>query len=492
MSLMFPLLILILTIVIDVLCLMLLKPDIQYSKFLAVGNVGLAVFSSTTILLTEFNLASSVLFLVTAFRVIAQSRIAVNRMNTKELMSRSKRTFVWLDLTTLILILLILFPIDIHIITTTLLVSLLGSVVLFIYTVKSLSKWSKKPLINSEIINLPTVSICIPARNETQDLPECIESILSTTYQKLEILVLDDCSHDKTPSIIKEYAHQGVRFISGKEPDDKWIAKNSAMNKLFDESRGDIVVFAGVDVRFNSNTVVEIVRYFESQKLDMISVLPYRDLNSEYSVFIQPLRYWWELAVPKIFGHRPPALSTLWAIRRSKLKKIGDFESVKRSIRPEVHFAKRLKDTYMFVLSGRELGVSSVKKPREQFDTALRVRYPQVNKRPESVLALILIEVIVFVTPLFGIIYSLIESSNQYLLLSVLPITLLLIINIKISSLAVSKSWIIGLISLPILVIEDLYILIRSMIAYEFGEVFWKERNICLPMLQVEKELPKL
>jgi GT2 family glycosyltransferase len=189
---------------------------------------------------------------------------------------------------------------------------------------------------------LPTVSVCIPARNETKDLPGCIESVLASTYPKLEILVLDDCSYDKTPGIIKEYAHRGVRFISGQEPDNSWIAKNSAMNKLFEESKSDIVIFAGVDVRFSSNTVQYIIEQLEHGLLDMVSILPQRSDNHEGTVFIQPLRYWWELAVPRFFGKRPPVLSSLWAIKRKKLLAVGGFDSVKRSVRPEAHFAKRL------------------------------------------------------------------------------------------------------------------------------------------------------
>jgi hypothetical protein len=224
----------------------------------------------------------------------------------------------------------------------------------------------------------------------------------------------------------------------------------------------------------------------------MVSVLPRRSGTSEISVFIQPLRYWWEISVPRLLGKRPPALSTLWAIRRKKLQEVGSFESVKRSIRPEAHFAKRLSSAYKFLLSGNKLGLSSVKAPREQFDTALRMRYPQTRRRPESVLALIAIEIVIFIVPIISIVSGINSSDSILLALGITSTILLVAVNTYISFLSVERTWLVGIFSLPFLVLEEWYVLIRSMLAYEFGVVKWKERNICLPMLQVEKELPKL
>jgi hypothetical protein len=196
--------------------------------------------------------------------------------------------------------------------------------------------------------------------------------------------------------------------------------------------------------------------------------------------------------VPRLFGKRPPALSTLWAIKTKKLKETGGFSSVRRSIRPEAHFAKRLSSSYRFVLSGTRMDITSVKRPKEQFDTALRMRYPQTRRRPESVFAVMLIEMLIFITPLVAILDGIINQHKGLFIAGLLSLSMLTLVNLYISYLTVSKTWFIGLISLPFLVVEEWYVLVRSMLAYESGEVRWKERNICLPMLQVEKELPKL
>jgi hypothetical protein len=120
------------------------------------------------------------------------------------------------------------------------------------------------------------------------------------------------------------------------------------------------------------------------------------------------------------------------------------------------------------------------------------MRYPQTRRRPESVLALLAIELVIFIIPIASIFIGVKDSDTLLISLGLASILLLVSVNLYISYLSVKKTWLVGLVSLPFLVFEEWFVLIRSMFAYEFGDVQWKERNICLPMLQVEKTLPKL
>jgi len=54
--------------------------------------------------------------------------------------------------------------------------------------------------------NLPLVSVIIPCRNEAKFIANCLESILKQSYpkDKMEILVIDGMSGDKTREIIEK------------------------------------------------------------------------------------------------------------------------------------------------------------------------------------------------------------------------------------------------------------------------------------------------
>src|SRR5574341_2126481 len=49
----------------------------------------------------------------------------------------------------------------------------------------------------------PLISVCIPARNEERNIRACVEAMLAQDYPNLEVIVLDDCSTDATPEILR-------------------------------------------------------------------------------------------------------------------------------------------------------------------------------------------------------------------------------------------------------------------------------------------------
>ena len=456
----------------------------------------LAMFSASVLFIDKPNVSSSLILLISFFRIINIGRILENRMHLKELKRRTQRTSRNLAIATTLFFYGYVtapesFSFDDFLYSASLL-QVIAAFLLFssVFVTRRLYRYKKQTLKSDK--KLPTVSVCIPARNETQDLPECIESVLASTYHKLEVLVLDDCSHDKTPDIIKKYAHAGVRFIKGQEHGEKWLAKNAAYDKLSDEAKGDVLLFIGVDVRVQPDTITELVGQMGEK--EMISVLPKRAEGSEGSFFMQPLRYWWELGLFRFMMDRPPVLSTCWMARRTFLDKVGGFEGIRKSVNPESKLATlaRRRNSYSFLIANDTVGVTSVKGAKAQYETALRVRYPHVRRRPEIVLLVLTVEFLFFLLPVVVLVGSFITDQAQVTLMAGAAVGLIMLANAEVYKLAQVKFWPIGLLSAPFLAIADSVVLLKSMWGYEFGKVEWKERNICLPLLFVEKELPKI
>jgi len=60
--------------------------------------------------------------------------------------------------------------------------------------------------------NSPLVSVLMTSYNRNQFIAEAIESVLASTYQNFELLIVDDCSKDNTASIAKDYASKDNRI----------------------------------------------------------------------------------------------------------------------------------------------------------------------------------------------------------------------------------------------------------------------------------------
>lgn len=59
----------------------------------------------------------------------------------------------------------------------------------------------------------PFISVIIPTYNREDTIKYCLESVLNQTYSNIEIIIVDDCSSDKTIDIIKSYNDTRIKLI---------------------------------------------------------------------------------------------------------------------------------------------------------------------------------------------------------------------------------------------------------------------------------------
>ena len=52
------------------------------------------------------------------------------------------------------------------------------------------------------------VTVCVPARNEQDNIEKCLRSLLNQSYKNYDVIVLDDNSTDKTANIIQNLVHE--------------------------------------------------------------------------------------------------------------------------------------------------------------------------------------------------------------------------------------------------------------------------------------------
>ena len=92
--------------------------------------------------------------------------------------------------------------------------------------------------------NSPLVSVIVPVYNVQDYLPRCIDSILTQSYQNLEIILVDDGSKDQSGAICDAYAgrESRIRVIHKKNG-----GLSSARNAGIEAARGDYLAFVDSD-----------------------------------------------------------------------------------------------------------------------------------------------------------------------------------------------------------------------------------------------------
>ena len=59
----------------------------------------------------------------------------------------------------------------------------------------------------------PKVSIILPTYNGSRYLRKSIESCLNQTFKNIELIIIDDCSTDATPEIVRAFKDSRIRYV---------------------------------------------------------------------------------------------------------------------------------------------------------------------------------------------------------------------------------------------------------------------------------------
>lgn len=111
------------------------------------------------------------------------------------------------------------------------------------------------------------VSIIVPCYNEEVTLTNCIDSLVTQTYEKYEIIIVDDGSTDKTLDVAQSLLHYEKVVVLAK-PNG---GKASALNYGIKHCKGDIVVCVDADSIFLKDTLEKLLEPFSNPKVAAVA-----------------------------------------------------------------------------------------------------------------------------------------------------------------------------------------------------------------------------
>ena len=99
----------------------------------------------------------------------------------------------------------------------------------------------------------PRVSFVVPCHRFGHLLADCVGSILSQTFEDLEVLIMDDCSPDNTPEVAATLTDPRVRYIRN----ERNLGHLKNYNRGLSLARGDYLWLISADDRLRRPYVVE-------------------------------------------------------------------------------------------------------------------------------------------------------------------------------------------------------------------------------------------
>lgn len=111
------------------------------------------------------------------------------------------------------------------------------------------------------------VSIVVPIYNSEETLEDTLDSLVSQTYEKIEIILINDGSTDGSLELCQAYKEKDNRI---KLYTQKNKGVSAARNYGIQESRGTYIVFVDSDDLLNQSAIIELIDIQEEEKSDLI------------------------------------------------------------------------------------------------------------------------------------------------------------------------------------------------------------------------------
>jgi cellulose synthase/poly-beta-1,6-N-acetylglucosamine synthase-like glycosyltransferase len=125
-------------------------------------------------------------------------------------------------------------------------------------------------------LQLPMVSVLIPARDEAAAIAASLTGILASTGIPFEVVVMDDCSTDETAKIVQSVARIEMRVRLEHAPPLTvgWNGKQHACWELAHVAKGELLCFVDADVRLAPEALERMAAFLVQGDAALVSGFP--------------------------------------------------------------------------------------------------------------------------------------------------------------------------------------------------------------------------
>ena len=189
--------------------------------------------------------------------------------------------------------------------------------------------------------DLPPVSVLVPARNEERAIARLCRDVLASKGVDLELVILDDDSHDTTAEIVAGIAagDPRVRLAKGKPLPAGWCGKQHACWQLARAARHDTFMFLDVDVSPTADAVARSVAFLDASGAALVSGFPRQLTASFLDWLLLPLIHFILLGFLPLARSRQdgsPGMAAgcgqLFVTRRADYERAGGHEAIRASL----------------------------------------------------------------------------------------------------------------------------------------------------------------
>lgn len=117
------------------------------------------------------------------------------------------------------------------------------------------------------------LSVIIPAYNEEKYIAETLNEVYALKFpvavEKAEVIVIDDCSRDRTTEILKELNSKYPELIVHRN--EKNLGKGASVKKGFELSKGDLIFIQDADSELSPSDIPHMLDVMLDLKIEFVN-----------------------------------------------------------------------------------------------------------------------------------------------------------------------------------------------------------------------------
>lgn len=203
----------------------------------------------------------------------------------------------------------------------------------------------KKPIPENE---LPEVSVLVAARNEEENIVNCVTHLLQQNYPKhlLHIYVGDDQSTDNTSTLVKQLAsqYQNVHLVSIHQTIGQAKGKANVLAHLAKQAKGSVFFITDADITVQPNWIRTMLPFF-TPNVGIVSgtTIVQGKIFLGHMQHIDWLYFMDLLLTFNWLGLKSTAVGNNMAITREAYEKTGGYEAFPFSVTEDFMLFKQVR-----------------------------------------------------------------------------------------------------------------------------------------------------
>lgn len=199
----------------------------------------------------------------------------------------------------------------------------------------------------------PTLTVIVPARNEAQDIRECLGSLVRQDYAGLQVIAVNDRSTDATGAIMDALAAEWperLRVMHVSELPAEWLGKTHAMAMAARQCTTTFLLFTDADVVFAPSALRLALAASVDLQADHLVLAPTTIIKrwdeAALLAFFQMFGIWaarpWKVADPKA-KRDAVGIGAFNMLRRTAYEAVGGYEALRMEVVEDLGIARRVK-----------------------------------------------------------------------------------------------------------------------------------------------------